>query len=101
MGAKARAFLDPPTYTERVQRLPCCVCRRRIGHTYGPAEAAHVKSRGAGGGEVGNLVPLCHHHHERQHRMGIKSFQAHYGVNLALEAERVRQYVEANDVRES
>lgn len=78
-----------------VRRLPCCVegCER------GPSEAAHVKSRGAGGEawievggvEVGNLVPLCHAHHRGgdgvlhpQHTVGVRGFERAYSLVLRL-----------------
>lgn len=57
--------------------LPCIVdgCAQET-------EAAHVKSRGAGGHawiesagvQVGNIAPLCREHHAEQHRIGIVTF---------------------------
>jgi len=56
-------------------------------------EAAHVRSRGAGGADVGNVVPLCTIHHAELHRTGIRSFEEKYGVDLRVEAERLaREY---------
>jgi hypothetical protein len=106
-----RQFLDVPTYAERVQQLPCVVCRRTVGHVYGPSECAHLKHRGMGGKDVpleGNSVPLCHAHHtggvDRNgkqvvafHRAGVRSFQAHYGIDLQAEAARVRRHIKATD----
>lgn len=67
-------------YRDWIRTLPCCltgcVTRSRV-------ECAHVRSRGAGGDDVGNCVPLCRSHHDWQHRDGIKSFQAHFHVDLA------------------
>lgn len=61
-----------------VRKLPCCVhgCRRR-----GATDPAHVRSRGSGhhawieidGVKVGNLAPLCRHHHDESGR-GAVSF---------------------------
>jgi hypothetical protein len=51
------------------------------------SQCAHVKSRGAGGDDMDNCVPLCAYHHDRQHTMGIKSFQRQYGINLAFIAK--------------
>lgn len=91
MGAKARRFLDPDSYEDRVRWMPCVVCLK-FG-TRHRAEVAHVKSRGAGGGIAGNVVPLCRFHHIAQHQQGIQSFQEEYGIDLAHEAEIVQQQV--------
>ena len=52
-----------------------------------PSQAAHVTSRAAGG-TADDLVSLCAPHHRLQHDMGIETFQAHYGVDLAAAAAR-------------
>lgn len=39
---------------------------------------AHIKSRGAGGKDLGNLVPLCFPHHAIQHTVGWKEFAKRY-----------------------
>lgn len=57
-----------------------------LGLCAGPVEAAHAKTRGAGG-TAADLVPLCQYHHRRQHMLGIKTFGARYGVDLAEMAE--------------
>lgn len=46
-------------------------------------EAAHVKSRGAGG-TWEDLVPLCRWHHEEQGAKGINTFQLRHGISLAV-----------------
>ena len=48
----------------------------------GAIECAHVVSRGAGGADFGNCVPLCRSHHRQQHDFGIKTFQRMYGLYL-------------------
>jgi len=55
----------------------------------GPIEGCHVKSRGAGGSDRGNMVAMCHRAHQEQHACGIKSFQARWGVDLQAEAQRL------------
>jgi len=55
----------------------------------GPVECAHVKSRGAGGDDVGNTIPLCRRHHREQHDRGIQSFQDLYGLDMAGFAQRL------------
>lgn len=64
----------------RIQAMPCVICNRT------PSEAAHVKSRGAGG-TWQDLVPLCRDHHREQHTMGIDTFQSHYCVDLTRIAQ--------------
>ena len=49
----------------------------------GRTHNAHVKSRGAGGTWRG-VVPLCAYHHAEQHSLGIREFQDHYGLDLAV-----------------
>lgn len=53
----------------------------------GPVEGAHVRSVGAGGKDVGNEVPLCVAAHRGDgaslHRLGRRSFEAHWGCDLA------------------
>jgi hypothetical protein len=44
-------------------------------------EAAHVKSRGAGGDST-HLIPLCRKHHHEQHQLGILTFARRYAVEL-------------------
>ena len=74
-----------PAYVAFVRTMPCLVCWRM------PAEAAHVRSRGAGGNDVGNVVPLCHEHHMEQHTIGIRSFEQRHHVELAVVASALEQ----------
>lgn len=67
-----------PAYLDYIRSLPCCICGRI-------AEAAHVRSRGAGGTDY-QTVPLCHGHHMEQHTIGIKTFQARYAIDLQAAA---------------
>lgn len=69
-----------PQYLEWIRGLPC-LCRYVTCE--GRIEATHVKSRGAGGADMGNVVPLCHSHHMIQHRLGIQTFaEMFYGEGL-------------------
>ena len=65
-------------YRKWVATLPCIVggC-----HAF-PSECTHVRSKGAGGDDIGNTVPLCHDHHMEQHRTGIVTFSDKYRINL-------------------
>ena len=56
-------------------------------------EACHVKTRGAGGGDRGNMVSMCKGHHREQHIVGIRSFERVHAVDLkALAASYWRRY---------
>lgn len=60
--------------------------------------AAHVKSRGAGGRSIGNLIPLCTGHHDEQHAIGIKSFAKKYNLDLSGVASALAaRYTEETD----
>ena len=64
----------------------CCirnsVCRGRI-------DKHHVRTRGAGGKDENNIVPLCRLHHQEIHRIGRKTFAIKYDINLE---ELARKY---------
>lgn len=68
-----------------VRAMPC-VCRGN--ECEGPIEAAHVRSRGAGGTRR-DLVPLCSRHHLQQHSKGIRTFECETGIDLAAAAARI------------
>ncbi len=55
----------------------------------GSVEGAHVKSRGAGGDDRANLVPLCLTAHREQHSIGTRSFERKWRINLRYAAERL------------
>lgn len=69
-----------PEYTEwfSAQKYPC-VCSEVPNHGLGPCggfnERAHLKSRGAGGEDLENLVSLCTRHHLMLHRLGQRLFE--------------------------
>lgn len=67
-----------PAFLIWLGRQRCVIegCRRR-------GEPAHVVSRGAGGCDCGNAIPLCRTHHREQHRIGILSFQATHAIDMA------------------
>lgn len=71
-------------YLEYVASMDCLAC-----HKNGLSDPAHVKSRGAGGRDRGNTVPLCRAHHTEQHTIGIKSFELQYNLSLKTEAKRI------------
>ena len=60
----------------------------------GDIEAAHAKSRGAGGNRR-HLVPLCQRHHREQHDRGVLTFQTTYRLDLRAEADRIATELDA------
>lgn len=84
-----------PAYLEWVRTWPCAIWAMNTPQSWQPgwrctqarSEAAHVISRGAGGEDFGNAVPLCHAHHQEQHAIGMATFQRKYGVFLKGYAE--------------
>jgi predicted restriction endonuclease len=48
-----------------IRLQPCAACGQK------PVDAAHIRSRGAGGDDTpDNLLPLCRSHHVEQHKRG-------------------------------
>lgn len=58
----------------------CFVCKKS------PADRAHIKSRGAGGGlDHENIILLCRDHHMLSHSLGWRSFCDKFpGVEVEL-----------------
>ena len=69
------AQFESPAFVEFVQNCACVVCGGS------PCEAAHARSRGAGG-KACDIAPLCFDCHELQHRIGIKTMELYYDVDL-------------------
>ena len=82
-----------PDYCAWIRVQPCELARRfclvtapAYGNYHdciGPVQVCHVKTRGAGGDDVGNVVPMCAGAHDEQHRIGIRAFQKRWGIDLA------------------
>jgi hypothetical protein len=76
VNRERKARVDAGTFgpqSRLVRTLVCCSCEKRP-----PSEAAHERSRGAGGKDSA-CVPLCggiHGCHRRQHDKGILTFEA-------------------------
>ena len=75
-----------PEYRDWVRTFGCITPRRECS---GPIDLHHVKSRGAGGKDQANLVPLCHYHHMNGHSRGWQTFQKQYDVDLRHIATRL------------
>jgi hypothetical protein len=62
-------------YKHYIRDCGCLVCGTH-------SDPHHVKSRGAGGKDERNIVPLCRVHHTEGHTIGWKTFQKKYGLDL-------------------
>jgi hypothetical protein len=106
---KSKGHLFPQyvdeAYREWIRGLPCILLDRclyigtvPLAHICtGDRQACHVKNRGAGGKDRGNLYPGCGAAHEHQHRLGIRSFEATWKLDLTfLAGEYEKVYVETH-----
>ena len=66
----------------------CILCETMRVKQRTPTQAAHVKSRGAGG-DWRQLVPLCFAHHGEQGRLGNVRIFYSYGVDMHAAAPRL------------
>lgn len=58
---------------------------RNPGECDGLIEAAHVRSRGAGGAAK-DIIPLCTRHHREQHDAGIRTTESKYAISFTMAA---------------
>ncbi len=91
MVGQRKPYVRDDDYLEFVARESCVACIAGGYRNPDLSDPAHVKSRGAGGHDRGNTVPLCHAHHHEQHTIGIESFQAQYRIDLKAEAKRIEE----------
>lgn len=82
-----------------MRAMPCTAApHEHLGESCrGRIQAAHVRSRGAGG-DRRSLVPLCAGHHEELHRRGIETWQSRYGLDLHAIAEAIAVIFDADGV---
>ena len=91
---KPKRLVDD-AYRKWIKSRPfCCICgapgeMHEDGKRY--LDPSHVKSRGSGGGDQGNLVPKCRRHHTQFGTIGKKQFEMIHSVNLD---ERAAAYAE-------
>lgn len=69
-------------------------CLAASSECAGQVEAAHARSRGAGGDRF-QLVPLCTAHHREQHSVGVRTFQTRHGIDLLAAAARIAAELDA------
>lgn len=77
-----------------VRAMPCLVGGIACS---GDVQAAHVRSRGAGGTRR-DLIPLCARHHCEQHDAGLRTFAARYQVDLAAAAASIAADLDSRGV---
>ncbi len=70
---------------EWIRQQPCLICQKA------PSDPHHVKSRGSGGIDKGNLIPLCREHHSKIHNVGRLSFENIYKLKLEDYARRYQR----------
>jgi hypothetical protein len=79
-----------PKYIAWIKERDCLNCGKR------PVDPAHIKTRGAGGDDRKNVVPLCRSCHASQEGR-TKEFEMETGLDLRLCAEWLTgQYVAAH-----
>lgn len=81
---------DPQYVAYLREHFMWCLVResghRSPHHCWGEVQLCHLTSRGAGGYDQANIVPMCAGAHDEQHRLGIPAFQKRHGINLRAEA---------------
>ena len=92
-NAKRKGSMFPkrrdPAYQEYLRGSACYLRQAglRSSHScWGDVQLCHITSRGAGGYDQANIVPMCAGAHDEQHRIGIAAFQKRHGINLKAEA---------------
>ena len=102
---KRFAHRRSPEYAAYIRSLPCIlngrwlvvedisapgaimVARASPHHCVSLIQVCHVKSRGAGGSDLGNIVPMCGTAHDQQHAWGIRTFEKEWSISLKAAAE--------------
>lgn len=80
---------DPHRYMSWVRMTQPCLISKQLF-----ADCHHVKSRGAGGKERENIVPLKHKFHMELHNIGRHTFAKKYGIDLKEHAIRITELYE-------
>ncbi len=72
-----------PERQDFVRSLGCIVCGQE-------PQLCHSATGGMGRkADYTTIYPACHSHHAEQHQMGVKSFEAKYGLDLKAVAAHV------------
>lgn len=81
-----------------ITKQPCAICGfpgvlHEDGEYYN--DPSHIKTRGSGGDDIGNIVPNCRRCHSKMHSIGIKHFSLIYQVDLVQLAKRYGDHYRA------
>lgn len=102
--ARARNF---GAQADLCRELPCVACRGDdlvvqvakllrgavVASLWAESEPHHEPPRSCGGKDA-DTVPLCRHHHDHRHRVGLAEFDAAHGTNLVALAKQLRSVLE-------
>lgn len=59
---------------------------------HGAVECAHIKSRGSGGLDAGNMIPLCHAAADQQGLIGWRTFERRWRIDARKRAASYESY---------
>lgn len=89
-----------PEYRKWIGEFPCLLvahndCDGTVDHAYHIViECAHVRGKGAGGGDE-QCIPLCPKHHQwgkySLHKLNVDGFDKHWGVRVRKTARELRR----------
>lgn len=65
------------SFKDWIKKQPCIVGLSCMGRIH----CHHIKTRGAGGKDESNLLPLCAKHHYELHKIGKDTFAKKYNLN--------------------
>lgn len=88
-------------YRAWIRTLPCLLANRPLylgsfTHVcWGAVQVCHVKTRGSGGADRNNVVPMCAGAHDQQGVLGIRDFEKHWRVDLKTIARQLTEIYEA------
>lgn len=88
VNRRRRAAAHARNFGERANLVRAMPCLLSGAGCKGQVEAAHVRSRGAGG-DRRDLVPLCSGHHREQHQRGLPTFCTTHKLDLRAAAARI------------
>jgi hypothetical protein len=81
-------------YLDWLKLQPCCITGMRSDASGYGVDPAHIKTRGSGGDDLYNAVPLIRRLHDIQHQMGWPEFEKWYGIGAkALAQEYTEEFL--------
>ena len=81
-----------PGYLKHIRNQSCAVCGVL------EVDPHHVKTRGSGGSDL-DAIPLCRHHHQEFHHIGVDTFQEKYQLDYReIQITHLQNYIEGADI---